>query len=386
VTAAAPRTVAVVTGSRAEFGLLEPVMNAIAAEPSLRLRTIVAGAHLLPPAETWRDIETAGIEIAARIPMQRAGEGGRLTDARSAGRGMDGFAGTFAGLRPHWVVVLGDRIEPFAAAAAASIAGIAVAHVHGGDRAEGIADEALRHAITKLAHLHLAATEASAQRIVRLGEAEAFVHNVGSPAIDGLDRIEPMSDDDARPLGDPAAVFLMHPSGLDEKRERDLVRQGLAALEQAMPGRNVACFEPNHDAGREPILEEIRAATARRSWPVIDHMPRRRFLALLKRLARRPDGLMVGNSSAGLIEAAAIRLPAFNIGPRQAGRERPNNVFDAPSGDEREVRAAIERAMAIDRTRITHPYGDGCAGPRLAALLARTDPRDPRLLRKRCAY
>src|SRR5881394_2962134 len=170
------RTVAVVTGSRAEFGLLRPVMKAIAGHPALNLRVIVTGSHLLSPAETINDVK-ADFAIDATVAMQSIVNGqaseppsGRLSDSASLGRGISGLAEVFSRLSPDVVVVLGDRIEAFAAAAAASVGGIRVAHIHGGDRAEGIADEAMRHAITKLAHLHLAATELSARRIVLMGE------------------------------------------------------------------------------------------------------------------------------------------------------------------------------------------------------------------------
>lgn len=381
---ATQRRVAVVTGSRAEFGLLLPVMRAIERQPSLELRVIVAGAHLLKPAETWRDVPAAGFDIAATIPMQRDGEVGRTAEAAATGRGVEGFARAFEEIRPDWVLVLGDRVEPFAAASAASIAGLAVAHVHGGDRAEGIADESLRHAITKIAHLHLPATEQSARRIERMGERPQFIHVVGSPAVDGLERVEPMTDDVARTLGDPAAVFLMHPSGLDETSERALTAAALTAAGDACTPRAVLCFMPNHDPGREVVAEVVHAEAHKRGWPVADHMPRRKFLSLLKRLSHEPRGLMIGNSSAGLIEAAALRLPAVNVGPRQEGRERPNNVADAPTVND--IPSAIETATRIDRRAVVHPYGPGDAGERIADALASADPACPRMLRKRCAY
>ncbi|MBC7773036.1 MAG: UDP-N-acetylglucosamine 2-epimerase, partial [Pyrinomonadaceae bacterium] len=196
--------IAVVTGSRAEFGLLAPVMRAIRGHPMLELLTVAAGSHYMPPAFTHRDVE-AEFVVDASVPMQdaddaRTGAGGgnggrgRAADALSLGRGVCGFAAAFDRLMPAWVVVLGDRIEAFAAASAAAIAGIRVAHIHGGDRAEGIADESMRHAITKLAHLHFTATAESALRVLRMGEPSETIHVVGSPAIDGIGDIAPMSD------------------------------------------------------------------------------------------------------------------------------------------------------------------------------------------------
>ena len=378
------RTVAVVTGTRAEFGLLRPVMRAIQASPRLHLRVVAGGAHLLPPARTIREVE-AEFDIAARVPMQRAGKASRAADAAALGRGIQGFARAFTRLRLDWVVVLGDRVEAFAAAAAASVAGIAVAHIHGGDRAEGIADEAMRHAITKLAHLHLAATEQSAQRIRRRGERPEHVHVVGSPAIDGLRGIEPMSDREAHELGDPRIVALLHPSGLSAGSEVRTAR-ALARIAAAHPTLWLA---PDHDPGREAI-DAIRTGRGRGKamhWECLDHLPRESFIALLKRLAGR-RGVLVGNSSAGLIEAAAIGLRVVNIGPRQSGRERARNVIDVPLDSLDGLPGAVARVQAMPRAKPTNIYGDGRAGRRIAKLLASAalDPHSARLLRKHNTY
>lgn len=378
--------VMVVTGSRAEFGLLEPVMRAVAAHAKLELCVVVAGSHLLGPAETWRDVHAAGFEIAARVAMQREGLSGRFADALAVARGIDGVTRAVMELGPAWVVVLGDRVEAFAAASAASIGGVAVAHIHGGDRAEGVADEAMRHAITKLAHLHLAATPTSAERIVRMGERPEHVHVVGSPSIDGLRGVRAMSDDDAAELGDPSALLLLHPAGLTETDERATARACLGALADE---RGVLAMSPNFDPGREWIADEIERARGGRVT-TCEHIPRPRFAALLKRLGER-GGVLVGNSSAGLIEAAAMGVPVVNVGPRQAGRERPDHVVDVePTGaalpTAQGVREAIDAARAPGRARCEHPYGDGHSGPRIADLLARVDARNPGLLRKRNSY
>jgi UDP-hydrolysing UDP-N-acetyl-D-glucosamine 2-epimerase len=295
-----------------------------------------------------------------------------------------GFAGAFERLGAEWVVVLGDRIEAFAAAAAASIGGFALAHIHGGDRAEGVADEAMRGAITKLAHLHLVATEESAQRIVRMGERPESVRVVGSPAIDGLADIPALSDAEYKELGRPDVVFLMHPVGRPAEHEETVAAAALDAV-LSDPGARVLALHPNLDAGREGVLAAIGAATARAGdrVRVLAHLPREKFVGLLQRLGGA--GLMVGNSSAALIEAAALRVGAVDIGPRQAGRERAGNVVAA--GESREqVAGAIGRARRLDLGGLDHPYGDGAAGERVAAALAEVNPHDPRLLRKRCAY
>lgn len=399
-------TVAVITGTRAEFGLLRPVMHAIRKHKKLKLQVIVAGAHFLKPARTIREVE-AEFPIAARVPMQglgmralRAGSGesgGRLADSLATARGLEGFARAYAKLKPDWVVVLGDRIEAFAAASAASIGGIPVCHIHGGDRAEGIADEAMRHAITKLAHLHCAATKLSAERIIKMGENPEHVHVTGSPAIDGLDRIRPMSDAEAREIGDPSILMLFHPVGRADSAERmdvGLQFMGVAtySVSQTTRGRPPVrglILDPNHDPGREGIVKAIAAVCGpdRRFWHFErrSHLPRQRLLSLMSRLARRADGLMFGNSSAGLIEASRLALPAVNVGPRQSGRERDRNVIQLhDSGDSpTAIRAAIRLHGRLQPSRL---FGDGRASPRIANLLAKTNPHDPALLRKRNTY
>jgi len=371
--------IAVVTGSRAEFGLLAPVMRAIRSHESLELLTVVAGAHYLMPAMTSREVESS-FRVDASVPMQNAeGPSGRAADAVALGRGVSGFATTFGNLQPSAVVVLGDRIEAFAAASAASIAGTPVVHIHGGDRAEGIADEAMRHAITKLAHIHFAATASSALRIIRMGEPAERVHQVGSPAIDGLEHVEPMPDDGARELGDPRVVLLLHPAGLAPDAERATARRVCEAIVQHRQGRSgVLVLSPNHDPGRGIITEVFTMFTESNAWRQVDHLPRATFLSLLKRLSvtsPTTQGVLVGNSSAGLIEAAALRVPVVN-------------VLECPDPNRSNLGSLLARAgaMTTDDVPASHPYGDGAASRRIADLLAGVDLADEKLIRKRNSY
>jgi len=240
-----------------------------------------------------------------------------------------------------------------------------VAHVHGGDRAEGVADEAMRHAITKLAHIHLPATADSRRRILRMGEHGDHVHRVGSPAIDGLKAVRPAPDA-------PRAIVLQHPIGADIEAERRGMAETLAATRSLQPRLVLA---PNGDPG----CAGVRAAIADAGIEPIEHLPRPRFLALLK-----GAGVIVGNSSAGLIEAAALRTPAVNVGPRQAGRHRPRHVVDCDYG-RANVEAALRRALTLDLAGLRHPYGPGRTGPSIADLLASID-LDAIPLRKRNRY
>ncbi|MEM6458160.1 MAG: UDP-N-acetylglucosamine 2-epimerase [Planctomycetota bacterium] len=360
-----PRRIAVVTGTRAEYGLLEPVMRAVDAHPALELLCVAAGMHLV--TGTHADI---GFPIAAKVRMQKpepktgAVRVGRYHDAVALGNGVRNFAEAFAQLRPDFVVVLGDRIEAFAAASAASVGGQRVAHLHGGDRAEGVADEAMRHAISKLAHLHFPATAESRRRLLRMGEPPETIFNHGSPAVDGLREIAAAADA-------PRVIVMHHPVGDDDETERRRMRDILLATSRF----SRLVLMPNHDPGRNGIVRAIEEAEVN----AVEHLPRARFVALLK-----GADLIVGNSSAGLIEAAVCRTPAVNIGPRQAGRQTPRSVVSCGHG-KRPIVGAINRALQMDRARLRHPYGRGDTGPRVAATLASIG-MDAVPLRKRNTY
>ncbi len=377
-----PSRIAVVTGSRADFGLLKPVMRAVAEHPDLELLVIAAGSHLISPAQTFYDVKH-NFPVTDTVPMQVAGRVGRAEDAEATAKGISRFTRSFTGHAPDWVVVLGDRIEAFAAAAAASIGGWPVAHIHGGDRAEGVADEGLRHAITKLSHLHFPATEQSAQRIIRMGELPARVHVVGSPAIDGLRVIDPMPHEQYAALGSPKAVMLLHPIGRHDEAEEFAAVSILDALREADLLDHTLALHPNHDPGRRGILRALETTIP--APRLLAHLPRDEFVGLLKRVAAA-KGVLIGNSSSALIEAAALQLPVVDVGDRQSGRERAPNALHAPDADTQAILAAIQQARAMDHASLTHPYGDGASGIRCADLLARTDPKAPGFLRKHNTY
>ncbi|MCA9271889.1 MAG: UDP-N-acetylglucosamine 2-epimerase (hydrolyzing) [Phycisphaerales bacterium] len=370
------RRIAIVTGTRAEYGLLKPVMYAVRERADLELLVIAAGSHLVQPARTYYEIKQE-FDVVDSIPMQTVGRVGRWHDVESTGKGISRFARSFERLRPDVVVVLGDRIEAFAAASAASIGGLPVAHLHGGDLAEGVADEAMRHAITKLAHIHFPATETSAARILRMGEPKNRVHVVGSPAIDGLNGIDAMSDERAQELGDPKAVLLMHPIGRPDEQEEAVASSALEAIGE----RPTLCLMPNLDPGRVGIVRAIESASEQSHVTVCEHLKREEFVGLLKRLAHN-GGFLIGNSSAGLIEAGAVGAATVNIGSRQSGRERGTNVIDAHGETTGAIAGAIGRVVEMDRSSITHPFGDGRTGVRVAEILAGVNLAEPGLLRK----
>ncbi|MFW6337128.1 MAG: UDP-N-acetylglucosamine 2-epimerase, partial [Phycisphaeraceae bacterium] len=230
----------------------------------------------------------------------------------------------------------------------------------------GVADEAMRHAITKLAHLHLPATAQSRRRILRMGEPAQTVHRVGSPAIDALRSVEPAADA-------PELIVLHHPVGDEDETEGRRMR----AILDATAGRSRIVLHPNHDPGRAGIMHALRSADVQS----VEHLPRTRFLSLLKGAKA-----IVGNSSAGLIEAAALRTPCVNLGQRQAGREAPGHVVHCnDDADPAAIAAAIDRALQLDPRRLRHPYGRGDTGARVAELLANL-PLTDLPLRKRNTY
>jgi UDP-N-acetylglucosamine 2-epimerase len=206
-----------------------------------------------------------------------------------------------------------------------------------------------------------------------MGEEPQRVHLVGSPAIDGLDEIPALPDRAWAALGRPKVVFLMHPAGGEDDQER---AWATAVLEACRHSGGVLAMHPNHDPGRGGIMAAIETAGVRHEA----HLPRRDWVGLLKRVE-----VLVGNSSAGIIEAAALGVPVVNVGPRQAGRERSENVLDVPEIGAARVKGAIERARRTGRRPVAHPWGDGSAGPRAAAVLAGFDP-GLHPLRKRNAF
>ncbi|MDB5325185.1 MAG: UDP-N-acetylglucosamine 2-epimerase [Phycisphaerales bacterium] len=364
----ARRRVMFVTGTRAEFGLMEHALRQIGKHPGLTLQLVVTGMHLSREhGYSIAAIRQQGWTIDATVPW-------RGTTAEATGRAMAGLAKVYARLRPDVVLVVGDRVEAFAAAAAAHLAGCVVAHVHGGDRALGQVDDALRHAITKLAHLHFAATKASGQRILKLGEDRFRVHVVGTPGLDGLPAKPQTSQRSAGPL------VILHPDGANDAKQQRQARLLIAELTAAgMTGGTIVY--PNNDPGWRGIAKAWQGIRGT-EWTVHQNLPRQAFLDGLANAA-----FLIGNSSSGIIEAASFGTKVINIGSRQEGRERSANVVDVP-WDRTEIVAAISRAWNGGRPRTyagTNVYGGGASGAKIAKVLA-TQELGTRLRQKLIAY
>ena len=379
-----PRVIGVVTVARSDWGHLVPVLEALRAAPDVTLRLLVGGAHLSPRfGSTVAAIEGAGWPIAARVEMLEAGDAPRDM-AVTVARGVAGFADVFARERLDLLVLLGDRLEMLAAATAALPFALPVVHIHGGEITEGAIDEQARHAITKLAHLHFAAAEPYARRILQMGEEPWRVHCVGAPGLDRLAALAtlPRAEIAARlglALRGPTLLVTFHPVTLEHA---DTARQvdELAAALGAVDGDVVISY-PGADTAHRAIVERWTAlASSRPGTRLAASLGEDVYASLL-----READVMVGNSSSGIIEAGSFALPVVNVGTRQQGRLRGPNVVDV--GHRRdEIAAGLARALAPAFRRglagMRNPYGDGAAAPRIAEVLRKVE-LGPRLVRKR---
>jgi UDP-N-acetylglucosamine 2-epimerase (non-hydrolysing)/GDP/UDP-N,N'-diacetylbacillosamine 2-epimerase (hydrolysing) len=395
----AKRTIAVFTGNRAEYGLQFPILRAIARHPALSYRLLVSGAHLDRNfGATLDEIRKDGFEIHDEIQIDVDGDTLYAT-AKAIGSGILSVSQSLDRLRPDLVVVYADRFEGFAAVIAASQMGIPTAHVEGGDITQGGAlDDSVRHAMTKLAHLHFTTNEQAANRIRVMGEEPWRVFNVGFPAIDliadGL-YATPTELHDRFGLDPerPVVVFTQHSVSTRFEQAADQVKPSLAALERvAADGAQIVITYPNNDAGGRRIIEEIERLRARVIPNVQVHKSVGRYnyhgmLSLAGRGGRggRGGGACVGNSSSGIKETPAFGCPTVDIGARQTGRLAANNVI-ATGYDTEEIARAIDRclhdAKFIEQCRTcVNPYGIGDAGRKIADVLA-TVALDERLITK----
>lgn len=376
------RTVSVITGSRADYGLLKPVM--VEVRRRMTLQVVVTGMHLEPAVgNTYMEIERDGFTIDRRVANIVSGDNPMAT-AKSIGVGVLGITDALVSLAPDIVLVLGDRSEAFAAAIAASFSGFVLGHIHGGDSPQGGYDEYSRHAITKLAHLHFAATATSSQRILNLGESSTNVHVVGAPGLDSILAGDlPTTTELAGRYGLPTdrfILFVLHPISTDSDTAAGELRAALdGTLSANLP---VLAIFPNADAGGGAMRAALAAYGDK--VRVEPNLPHRDYLGLLRDCA-----VLVGNSSSGIIEAPSFRAPVVNVGLRQGGRERADNVLDV-AADRDAIAAAIRTALEDPafRTRlraVKNPYGDGHAAQRIVDVLESVE-LSRNLQRKKLTY
>ncbi len=368
----AKRRVAYVTGTRADFGLMQSTLKLLQASEQLELIVVATGMHLDPAyGFTVDEIERSGLPAAIRVEVEQGHPSGALT-ARNIGRMITGFVDAFEQTRPEIVLLLGDRGEMLAGALAAIHLNIPIAHIHGGERS-GTVDEPVRHAISKLSNFHFVATEEGRDRLIRMGEQPDAIIVVGAPGLDGIremaniDRSALFSKYDLDPE-QRLALFLFHPVPEESRQAIAGTRSILDAL--AQEGMQVLALRPNSDAGSAEILAILEEHAARETIRLVTHIPRNEYLSLL-----RHADMLVGNSSSGIIEAASFGTNVVNIGARQNLRQRNRNVIDAAL-EPKAITVALKLALSRGRQTPINVYGDGQSGARIVSTLEQLELGD----------
>jgi UDP-hydrolysing UDP-N-acetyl-D-glucosamine 2-epimerase len=370
------RRVAVVTGSRADYGLLRPTIAALHADPRFEVSLLVCAMHLSARfGRTVEEIERDGFPIAARIETAPEDDGPGAHGRRLA-LAIDGFTRTMVDDRPDVLLLLGDRYEMLGAALAASGLGVAVAHMHGGELSEGSLDDAMRHSITKLAHLHLVAARPYGERVCQLGERPEAVRVVGAAGIEAIRTLEALTRKELSAelglggLGSPLIVVTFHPESLQPYAAGTQIQEVVGALETlASDGATLIVTLPNDDPGSAPVrdaLLEFASRTIRAH--AFDSLGQRRYLSLLAHA-----DLMLGNSSSGLLEAPAFGLPVVNVGDRQRGRLVVEGVLSCAV--ERETilltaRRALDPGFRAALAGGPGPFGSGRVSEAVVSALA----------------
>ncbi len=367
------RKIAIFTGTRAEYGLLYWLMKDIQASETLVLQVIVSAMHLSPEfGETWRQIEKDGFYIDAKVEMLLSSDT-PVGVVKSMGLGAIGFADALDRLRPDVLVVLGDRFEALAVVQAALIMRIPIAHLHGGEITEGAYDDAIRHAITKMASLHFVAAEPYRQRVIQMGEAPSTVFNVGAIGLDHIRRSPRMELVElAISLGfeirEPYLLVTYHPVTQLEENSEECFKALLAALDRFSDCQIILTY-PNADNGGRAIIPLIEDYAQSQPYRVlaIASLGFKRYLSTLSKATA-----VVGNSSSGIIEAPAFGVPTVNIGSRQLGRLAADSVLHCqPTANA--IEQALNKALSQDFTKhcrsVLNPYGQGNAAREIVKFL-----------------
>ncbi len=388
------RTAAVFTGSRAEYGLLAPVITAIAAHPRLDYRLIVTGSHLEDDfGKSIAEINEDGFEIHYRFTLP-ASRDDLFSSAQASGHCIIEMSRILRDEQPDFLLVYGDRFETFAAAAAGAQMGIPTAHIEGGDYTDGgTFDDSFRHAITKLAHLHFTTNEASAERVRRLGEEEWRIHNVGLPSLDLIRAGKFASPEEviARfelDRSKPVVIFTQHSIATEADLAVRQIEPSLEALRRAAVrwDAQILITCPNRDPGGRRVLERLQAFASSGVPGVQIHGSLGRYVY---HGVLNIASACVGNSSSGIKETPAFGCPTVNIGSRQHGRLKADNVIDTDYNAD-QITAALEKCLFdqafISRARrCSNPYGGGEAGKKIAAVLAEIKT-GAQLIRKKMTY
>ena len=366
------KKICVITGTRAEYGLLRWVMEGIRSSTEFKLQLIATGTHLSPEfGLTYRDIQADGFQIDRNIEMLLSSDT-PVGVTKSMGLGLIGFADVFSELTPDLVLLLGDRYEIFVAASAAMIAGIPIAHLHGGEISQGAFDEAIRHSITKMSHIHFVAAEEYRKRVIQLGEDPERVFLVGGLGIDNINNIKMLDRADLEEtlefqLGKKNLLITFHPVTLEQGMAEAQMKELLVVLD-SLQDTNLIFTMPNADAEGRILFNMIEDyASTRPNVKVFTSLGQLRYLSTVAQV-----DAVVGNSSSGLIEVPSFKKATINIGARQEGRLKASSVIDCVPTQE-SISAAIEqlysREFQAGLSHVINPYGEGGASEKIVNIL-----------------
>lgn len=373
------RKISIVTGTRAEFGLFRWLMEEVQASPVLELQVIATGMHLSPEfGLTYREIEQAGFKIDAKVEMLLSSDTASGV-TKSMGLGLIGYADAFTRLSPDLIVVLGDRFEIFAAVAAALIARIPVAHLHGGETTEGAFDEAIRHSITKMAHLHFVAAEEYRRRVIQLGESPERVFLVGGLGIDSIKRSKLLERDALEAsinfkFRRRNLLITFHPVTLEGQSSARQMTDLLTALDE-LDDTGLLFTMPNADTGGRELSTMVEGfISTHPNSQLYPSLGQNRYLSCMQYV----DGV-VGNSSSGLAEAPSMGVGTINIGDRQKGRLSASSVIHCASTLD-SIREALKKLYEPKFRQMLgatiNPYGDGGASKKIVEVLSTYNMKD----------
>lgn len=355
------RKICVVTGTRAEYGLLSRLMRMIKDSDQTQLQIIATNMHLSPKyGNTYQEIEKDGFTIDKKIPILEEGKDDANATLKSMAKALAGFADAYDELKPDMVVVLGDRYEILAAATAALIERIPIAHIHGGEITEGAYDDAIRHSITKMSHLHFASTEDYQRRIIQLGEQPNTVWYVGAIGVENIKKLPLLSKEEIEEsinfkLDGNTILVTYHPVTLGTHTAEHDIKEFIAALE-ARKDLRIVFTMPNSDTGAQAIVDAINAFVAENSDRAVAYksLGIKRYLSVMKYV-----GAVVGNSSSGLVEVPSFGIPTLNIGDRQKGRIAAESVYNCQT-DTASILKGLDVIMSPDfmqmAKQIKNPY------------------------------
>jgi GDP/UDP-N,N'-diacetylbacillosamine 2-epimerase (hydrolysing) len=368
------RKICVVTGSRAEYGQLRWLIQGIRDTAGLELQLLVTGMHLSPEfGLTYREIEADGFDIDLKVEMLLSSDSA-VGISKSMGLGLIGFGEALQQLRPDLLLVLGDRFEIFSAVAAAMVARIPVAHLHGGEVTEGAFDEAIRHSITKMSHLHFVAAEPYRKRVIQLGEHPDRVILVGSPGIDAISRVKLLEKSELErslgfKFGQRNLLITFHPVTLEAGAATQQMEELLSALD-SLQNTNLIFTMPNADNESRAMIGMLEQfVAAHPNTHLYPSLGQQRYLSCI----RYVDGV-VGNSSSGLSEVPSFKKGTINIGDRQLGRLKASSVIDCRP-EQGAISEALHRLYSAEFQQtlksVINPYGESGASQRVVDILCR---------------